>query len=213
MEGSVMRVYQIKGNVMTSLVVNPNCPKTAIFNGKANIKDITNPLLPISVDGNASLQVKMTDMGEPGSSDSIAITVWDKNGGLWFASNWNGTTTIKQVLAGGNLKVHGGTPCSIDPPVNFVTKNLDLKSAPELLPFTVKAYPNPSENHFNLVIEGASREKIRVMIYNVLGAVVANFERNADELIRFGEGLRAGVYMIEVLQGKNKKSVTLIKQE
>ncbi len=62
MEAGVMRVYQVKGNAMTSLAVNENCPKTATFNGKANITDITNPLAPVSVAGNALLQVTMTDM-------------------------------------------------------------------------------------------------------------------------------------------------------
>ena len=39
----------------------------------------------------------MTDKGEPGSSDTIGITVWNKSGGLWFSSNWNGTKTVEQV--------------------------------------------------------------------------------------------------------------------
>jgi hypothetical protein len=104
------RTYQIKGNAMTSLTTNlavtvPHPYPTAVFNGKANIQDITNPLLPSSVDGNATLQVQMTDKGEPGSSDSIAVTVWNKAGGLWFSSNWNGTKTIEQTLGGGNLQV------------------------------------------------------------------------------------------------------------
>jgi hypothetical protein len=109
------RVYQIKGNSMTSLatqVCTPSgcptstSPSTATFNGKASIQDITNPLAPISIDGNATLQVTMTDKGEPGSSDTIGITVWNKSGGLWFSSSWNGTTTIEQLLGGGNLSVH-----------------------------------------------------------------------------------------------------------
>ena len=108
------RVYQIKGNSMTSLSVNPStCPKatqsapcTAVFNGKGNIRDITDPLNPISVDGNGTLQVTMTDKGEPGSSDSISVTLWNKTGGLWFSSNWTGTKTIEQLLGGGNLVVH-----------------------------------------------------------------------------------------------------------
>ena len=41
---------------------------------------------PSSIDGNATLQVTMTDNGEPGSSDTIGITVWNKQGGLWFSS-------------------------------------------------------------------------------------------------------------------------------
>src|SRR5439155_1038632 len=104
------RVYQIKGNAMTSLTVNtaissahPN--PTAVFNGKANIQDITNPLAPISIDGNATLQVTMTDRGEPGKTDSTAITLYNKAGGVWFSSNWTGTTTAEQTLGGGNLVV------------------------------------------------------------------------------------------------------------
>ena len=92
MEGGVMKVYQVKANVMTSLVVNTNCPKTATFNGKANIQDITNPNAPpISVDGNATLQVKMTDLGEPGACDKIAITVWNKTGWIMVCQQlgWN----------------------------------------------------------------------------------------------------------------------------
>ncbi|MDP2662215.1 MAG: PKD domain-containing protein, partial [Dehalococcoidia bacterium] len=113
-ESDGLHVYQIKGNAMTSLTVNPSlCPKatsaapcTAVFNGKANIQDITNPSAPVSVDGNATLQVTMTDKGEPGSSDSISITVWNKAGGLWFASKWDGVKTVEQLLGGGNLVVH-----------------------------------------------------------------------------------------------------------
>src|SRR5439155_9232747 len=58
------RVYQIKGNSMTSLSVQPapcvNAPCGAVFNGKANIQDITGPV-PIAIDVNATLQVTMTD--------------------------------------------------------------------------------------------------------------------------------------------------------
>ena len=98
------RVYQIKGNAMTSLSVD-GVAGTAVFNGRANIRDVTDPLNPISIDGNATLQVTVTDLGEPGSSDRIGITVWDKNGGLWFSSSWSGTVTAEQTLGGGNLVV------------------------------------------------------------------------------------------------------------
>lgn len=97
-------VYQVKGNAMTSLSVNPSTGK-AIFNGKTNITDITNQLSPCSVDGNATLQVTMGDNGEPGKNDTIGITVWKKAGGLWFSSNWTGTNTAEQLLGGGNLVV------------------------------------------------------------------------------------------------------------
>ena len=47
----------------------------------------------------------MTDKGESGSADTTGVTVWNKSGGLWFSSNWNGIKTVEQLLAGGNLVV------------------------------------------------------------------------------------------------------------
>ena len=72
----------------------------------AQDQDITNPLSIISIDGGASLQVNMTDNGQPGTNDTIGITVWNKSGGTWFSSKWNGTTTVQQNLGGGDLMVH-----------------------------------------------------------------------------------------------------------
>jgi hypothetical protein len=100
----ILHTYQIKSNVLTSLSVQADVG-TAVFNGKANIQDITDPLAPISIDGNATLQVTMDDNGEPGSGDTLGITLWKKDGGLWFASKWDGTQTLQQLLDGGNLVV------------------------------------------------------------------------------------------------------------
>jgi hypothetical protein len=113
-------VYQIKGNAMTSLAINFTITSvhpypTAIFDGKASIQDVTDPLNVISVDGNASLHVEMTDKGEPGTFDMIAITVWNKDGGLWFASHWDINKTAEQQLAAGNLKVSGASSEPVNP--------------------------------------------------------------------------------------------------
>jgi len=99
--------YQIKGNSMTSLAVQPlPAGGRATFYGKASIQDVTVPASPVSIDGNATLQVTLTDIGEPGTGDTIGITLWTKTGDLWFTSNWSGTKTVEQTLAGGNLVVH-----------------------------------------------------------------------------------------------------------
>ena len=104
-------VYQIKTNALISLVAmsyNPNKPKSgaAELIAKANISDVTEPLNPISIEGNATLQVRMKDNGEPGSTDLIGFTLWSSDGSLLFSSNWDGIQTIQQVLDGGNLQVH-----------------------------------------------------------------------------------------------------------
>jgi hypothetical protein len=98
------RVYQIKANAMNNLSVNSK-NGTATFTAKANIKDVTDPLNPITVGGNGTLRVTIQDNGEPGRNDTIGITFLNKDGGLWFSSNWNGTKTVEQPLGGGNLQV------------------------------------------------------------------------------------------------------------
>ncbi len=143
---SAGRVYQAKGNVMSSLSIAGN---QATFNGKASILDITDPRNPISIDGNATLQVVMTDEGDLGTTDTIAITIWNKKGGLWFASNWSGSKTTQQTLAAGNLIVHSSRKLSLtalptaDPPANEalllrIERLMDLPAAAGPYPFMLR---------------------------------------------------------------------------
>jgi uncharacterized repeat protein (TIGR02543 family) len=111
--------YQIKSTAIDSLgiafktasgsacsgPVSSTCFGLADFRSKANLTDVTNPLAPISLGGNLTLQVTITDQGEPGSSDTVAFTLWSGNT-LIFSSEWNGSKTLEQILGGGNLVVH-----------------------------------------------------------------------------------------------------------
>lgn len=104
------RVYQIKTNALNSLVTvpyNPLQPRTgtAELIGKANVTDVTDPLNPVAVAGNATLNVVMKDNGEPGSVDLISFSLWSRNGTLLFSSNWDGVRTVPQLLNGGNLNI------------------------------------------------------------------------------------------------------------
>jgi hypothetical protein len=113
------RTYQIKSTAIDSLGVvrrtsagasctanvSSTCWGLADFRSKANLIDVTNPLAPVSIAGSLSLQVTMTDKGEPGSSDTIGVTLYNRDT-LVFSSEWNGTKTAEGLLAGGNLVVH-----------------------------------------------------------------------------------------------------------
>jgi hypothetical protein len=103
-ESGVVHVFQIKANSFNSLAGDPTTGKVS-FGANVSLEDATDPGRPRLIDGNAALQVTMTDRGEPGKLDSIAITVLDNNGGLWFASDWNGTAPVEDTLATGNLQV------------------------------------------------------------------------------------------------------------
>jgi hypothetical protein len=96
----VLRVYQIKASRITSLTVNGN---KATLQGIASIYDVTNG--STLLDANATFEASISDLGEAGDTDSIAISIRNSASTLWFSSNWNGVKTVEQLLAGGDIKV------------------------------------------------------------------------------------------------------------
>ena len=87
------------------------------------------------------------------------------------------------------------------------------KPAEVLLPFNVKAYPNPTEHQFTLSLEGASSEKVQIVVYDAIGRQVKKIERgDASGAIKFGDDLKVGAYIVEVRQGVNRKTLKLVKQ-
>jgi hypothetical protein len=115
-ESNGLHVYQIKSaswgtatlttKICSSTTASATCPSTASFTAKANLVDITNPLSPVTKVSGAPLQVSLTDKGEPGTADTISITLSGTNGGVLYSSSWTGTKTVEQVIGGGNLVVH-----------------------------------------------------------------------------------------------------------
>ncbi|TRX34925.1 T9SS type A sorting domain-containing protein, partial [Flavobacterium sp. ZT3R18] len=78
--------------------------------------------------------------------------------------------------------------------------------------FTVRVYPNPSDNQFTLVLEGGSDEKVEVLVYDMLARRVKRIEKNGGLPIVFGEEFTSGEYLVLVKQGANAKALNLIKK-
>ena len=91
-----------------------------------------------------------------------------------------------------------------------VTEKAPVKPAVEML--DVMVAPNPAETQFTLFIETASKEKISFVLYDVFGRVVKRTEnKGGTQQIMFGEELKAGMYMVEVIQGSERKVIKLVK--
>jgi hypothetical protein len=202
-------------NLSVKPVASPNSttPSTATFNSKAAIQDITNPLAPINCDG-GTLQVTLSDAGEPGQYDKIGIILYNKNGGVWFSSNWNGTVTVNQQLGGGNLVVRGGAVgacCTTSSPslVDESTR-VDIVTPGT---FKVRAFPNPTTHLFTIDVQSSSNEPIEVKVFDMMGHMV--YYRNGllkQEHHRFGQMLTDGMYMLHVKQGDKQQTITVIKK-
>ena len=111
-------VYQVNASSIGSLTIakapNAACPanaptgsECASFTATGVINDITLPFSSTTVDPGATMIVNMVDAGKQ-SGDIISFQInasSSKGGGLWYSSNWTGTKTVEQGLAGGNLSV------------------------------------------------------------------------------------------------------------
>lgn len=78
--------------------------------------------------------------------------------------------------------------------------------------FQLKVIPNPTHYYFTLDVVTGSKEKIVVLVYDVLGQKIEHIENSNGNLIKFGENMKAGVYLAEVAQGNNRKTIKLVKQ-
>ncbi|OLD80161.1 MAG: hypothetical protein AUI33_02040, partial [Ignavibacteria bacterium 13_1_40CM_2_61_4] len=162
---------------------------------------------PITLDGNATLQVGITDGGEPGTNDSLAVMVWDKSGAVWYSSKWTGTLTAKQVLGGGNLQVRNATASlAAAAPATDGTESV-TSGAPTVYAVS-RVSPNPflDRAQFRLDLPEASR--VSIVIYDVQGRRVADLLRGNMEAGRYdhtwsgrdGSGGRVarGIYFLAI---------------
>ena len=222
------RVYQVKSNAINSMAVvevgangsptspiNPAVFRKAVINTKANLKDVTDPLNIIDLLGNHNLIMDAYDhiTANGGVSDKITVTLMaSTTNDLLFSSSWSSNATQAQTITGGDINVRNGTSGSI------TTKNTTQNSsAMEVIPnkenaFAVKVYPNPSQDQFTLIVKGDLNEKIEINLYDITGRKIQTLTAGANEMIRFGEKLKAGAYLAKVRQGNKQETVKLIKQ-
>jgi hypothetical protein len=74
-------------------------------------------------------------------------------------------------------------------------------------------WPNPSTDHFNVRVSSVVNETVEVMMYDMQGRLI-EFKRGVtNDIFRLGNGVPAGMYIIEARQGgvADKKTIKVIK--
>lgn len=85
--------------------------------------------------------------------------------------------------------------------------------AQETNPLKITVYPNPSSTSFSLSLDGFnSKQKITIIITDLPGKKIYQTERTGTQLMDFGTDLKRGVYILQVTQGMNKRSIKLVKE-
>ncbi|MEP7376625.1 MAG: N,N-dimethylformamidase beta subunit family domain-containing protein [Chitinophagaceae bacterium] len=76
----------------------------------------------------------------------------------------------------------------------------------------VAASPNPSRNYFSVKVDSKSNEPITVRVLDNFGKEMEKHERvSSVGILRLGDKLKTGLYFIEVIQGGERKTITVLK--
>lgn len=155
----------------------------------------------------------------PNGVDKIRMKIYNKNTGVIIYDNQMGasetddpTTPVDDPNADGSdiVVVSTTTSGAVN---NSLTATSQMESISEVGPFNVRAFPNPSGDEFTVYLEGANNDKVSIVVYDALGRQVKQFEKESGNIpIHFGRDLKGGMYVVEVRQGENRKTIKLVKQ-
>lgn len=72
--------------------------------------------------------------------------------------------------------------------------------------------PNPTQTEFKINVNSNSQEPIFINVFDTLGRHLNTVKSNYGQTIAIGSNWSSGIYLAEIRQGNNKKTVKLIKQ-
>ena len=161
--------FQFHSTEALSLGVNTHnrSAMTATFTVRGNLRRGG-----LIVRENVILLGTMTDRGTPGTRDDIGFTIWDGNT-LIYSSHWDGNSTERINLSGGNLVVHSGSdrgdiPLAISQPgsqANAIA--IPVEVANEL-----RVFPNPFRDRLNFSFAPTTDTQVRLELFDLTGALV-----------------------------------------
>jgi len=164
-----IHIYHVKSNAIATLAVNKPGDPNAYFSAKATLKEELEGGVMVSIEGNNTLQLWMTDPGNDGIATGIStlgIQLNRKAGGIWFSSYWTGTTTTEQpIFAGSELMVAPASAVrSSEITVDPITEEVN---AGELT-----VYPNPTNSNATFRFIPQTDSKATLEIFNMNGSAV-----------------------------------------
>jgi hypothetical protein len=94
--------------------------------------------------------------------------------------------------------------------ISLVNSNkLSVKNYSQL---NAKVLPNPSAGSFVLIAHSESNAPIEVKVMDVFGRLVYKTRGTINQSYYFGQNYAAGIYLIEIRQGSNLKTLKIVKQ-
>jgi hypothetical protein len=156
-------------------------------------------------------------------TDKIRIKIYNRNTGQVYYDNEQGSDANNPVSKVGTNSqvVIGGTSVNTSSLVTVVTtakkpaaptEDASTREDNVMATLQARAFPNPSRAHFTLLIKGKNNEPVSIRVSDVMGRLVeVRKGLLANGTLTLGASYRPGLYIAEVLQGKEKVVLKLMK--
>ena len=118
----------------------------------------------------------------------------------------NAIATINNAFDG--CRVLTGTLPYIPPLLTRTQRNI-MEMKPSKL--SVTAFPNPSSSMFHLKVSSPIFERITLTVSDGLGRQMETIKINSNETVQIGQKYRRGVYIVQIMQGKEFRQIKLVK--
>jgi len=165
-----------------------------------------------------------TGTGEGSTQTPITMHHWTKPSFTSITSSTADSGTISLLIQtgfnGGNVTAKCQSACGTNGTAKSQalthtacpagTKNSNANTG-AIGSFDVNIFPNPTKSAFNLQVSSTSREVFYVKVLDVQGRLIKSLSVLATEINNIGTDLKSGVYMFEITQGKEKKTVRGVK--
>ncbi len=96
------------------------------------------------------------------------------------------------------------------------TINKSMNTKPALIPgntgLEMQVYPNPSATEFTVTITDNNNDRVSFTVTDLLGRKMVQQKEGIGKQFKFGKELTAGIYILEIIRGNEKKSIKLIRE-
>ncbi len=78
--------------------------------------------------------------------------------------------------------------------------------------YIVGVYPNPFINNFTAEVSSEDQSSVKVILTDLHGLVISEFESNSNTPVTLGDQLNKGIYILKVVKGKEVTSHRIVKK-
>jgi len=183
----------------------------------------TAPATPSNISGNNKACPSTTEIYSVTAVSGMTYNWTAPAAGTVISGQGTNTVTVSYAsnFTSGTLSVTASNGCGTSAArTKSISKNNRCGAAPATVNHTIDRmldaviYPNPSPDHFTLRVLSDDLSTCKLIVHDLTGRVVEYMESVSPGVsVEFGKQFSGGVYLVEIIQGEERKVLRVVKTQ